>query len=128
TSLLERLRRRTLQLGRDAVDVLRVLQEVLEELELTLTGGRAERRRLQVGEVEAGDLRRGEALRRRFRQRVAVGGQRNLLVRRGEAAALGPDPRRLRRRQIADQRARRWAVLEHDDVVSADDHRGGRAV
>src|SRR6266516_113874 len=65
--LLEGLRGRRLELLRNAGDVARVLEEVLEDLELTLPDGRAERRRLEVGQVEARLLRRGEGLRRRPR-------------------------------------------------------------
>src|SRR5213593_36845 len=80
--LLERLRRRALELPGDPVDVLRVLQEVLEQLELALTGRRAEGRRLEVGEVEPRHLRRDERLRGGPGQRVAVHAERHLLVRR----------------------------------------------
>ena len=55
--LAERLRGRGLHLLRDPVDVVRVLQEVLEELPHALADGAAERGRLQVGQVEAERLR-----------------------------------------------------------------------
>src|SRR5206468_2087940 len=62
--LVECLGRGGLQRRSRSVDVLGVLQEVLEDLPLALAGRRAERRRLEIGEVEARHLRPNERLRR----------------------------------------------------------------
>src|SRR5438270_10649356 len=100
TDLLERLGRRRFERGGRAVHVLRVLQEVLEDLPLTLPGRCAERCRLEIGQVEPGVLRLSDRGRRGTRQGIAVRAQRHLLVRRGEAAALGPDGRGLGRGEV----------------------------
>src|SRR6187431_2310653 len=91
--LLERLRRRQLHLRRDSVDVVRALQEVLEELEEALADGAAELGRLQVGEVEAERLRVREAGCRLRLDLVRVRALVDVLVRRREAALLRPDLR-----------------------------------
>src|SRR5688500_6427759 len=78
--LAECLRCRVLHLLRDPVHVLRVLQEVLEQLEETLADGAAELRRLQVGQVEPEDLRVGEPRRRPLLDRVGIGALVDVLV------------------------------------------------
>src|SRR5262245_61456507 len=88
--LLERLRRGRLESRRGAVDVL-VLEEVLKDLPLALSRRGAERRRLEVGQVEPRGLGCDQRGRRAPRERVAVRAQRDLLVRRSEPAPLRPD-------------------------------------
>src|SRR4051794_19897386 len=51
-----------LQLLGDAVDVARVLDEVLEDLPLALADGGAERGGLEVGHIELRDRRLGQRL------------------------------------------------------------------
>ena len=69
----ERSRRRLLHRLRGAVHVVGVAQEVLELLPQTLPDRRAERRRLEVGEVEAERLRIADRGRGLPQQRVLVG-------------------------------------------------------
>src|SRR5258707_606085 len=78
---LVRLRGVSLELTRDAVDVARVLEQVLEVLELTLPDGAAERSWLQVGHVEAEHLRECERDRGLARDRVRVDARLHVLVR-----------------------------------------------
>src|SRR5215210_4189622 len=84
-----------LELRGRAVDVGRVLEEVLQDLPLALAGRAAEGRRGQIRHVEAEDLGLRERRRRRARHRVRVRTRGHALVRRREAAALGPDRGRL---------------------------------
>ena len=51
----------------------------------------------------------------------------DVLVRARVSAALRPDLRRLGSREVLDQRLRRGRVLEHDDRVTATDHRRPRS-
>src|SRR5918995_3960762 len=113
----ERLRCGVLHLLRDSVDVLGLRQEVLEQLEQTLADRAAEGRRLQVGQVEAEHLRLADRPGRRPRDLVRVDARVEILVRRGEAAALGPDLRGLRGREILDERLRGRVVVEHHEDV-----------
>src|SRR5918993_5104634 len=108
---LERLLRRRFELLGDAIDVVRVLREVLQQREERVA---AEGARHQVRHVEAEDLRVSELSRRLLRQRVRVDLGVDVLVRRGEAALLGPDLGGLGGGQVLDQRPRGRVVLEHD--------------
>src|SRR5947199_1658237 len=99
-SSLVGLRGRRLELLRDAVHVARVLQEVLEDLELALADRGPEGGRLEIREVEARRLRLLERLCDRALGRVGIGAERHVLVERAETPALGPDLGRLRRREV----------------------------
>ena len=110
--LTVRLRRVSLHLLRDPVDVVRVLDEVGERLEQPLARGPAERRRLQVGQVEAEDLRLGQRACRRLRDLVGIDARVEVLVRRREPAALRPDLGGVGRRQVLEERVGGRAVLE----------------
>src|SRR2546423_7975137 len=79
---LVRLLRRGLETGRGAVDVGRVLEELLEPGEL---GVAAERRRGLVGHVEAERLRLRHRGRDVPRDVVRIGARVDVLVRRREA-------------------------------------------
>src|SRR5918996_6354973 len=86
--LAEGLRGRVLHLLRDPVDVVRVAQEVLEELEQALADRPAELGRLEVGEIEPEGLCLRERTGRRLRNRIRVHGGVEILVQGGEAAPL----------------------------------------
>src|SRR3954452_20280487 len=107
---LERRRGRLLELLGDAVHVVRVLEEVLQQREERVA---AEGARHQVGHVEAEGLRVRERRRRLLEELVRIELGVDVLVRRREAALLDPDLGRLRRRQVLDQGPRGRVVLEH---------------
>src|SRR3954462_734532 len=92
---VQRLGRGGLELLRDPVDVTRVRQEVLEQLPLALTVGRAERRRVLVGHVEAHVVGADERVGDLARRLVGVRGLGDVLVRRDVATGLRPDLARL---------------------------------
>src|SRR6186997_3128816 len=126
--LAERLCGRGLHLLRDLVDVGRVLQEVLEQLEEALADGAAELGGLQVGEVEAERLDVGERTGRRLGDVVRIDTRVHVLVQGGEAALGSPDLSGLWARQVLHERLGGRAVLEHDDRVAAAHDHLGRAV
>src|ERR1051325_4856233 len=115
--LLVRLRRRGLQLAGDAVHVLRVLEEVLEQSPLALAGGAAERRGLRVRHVEHDRLRLRERDLGRARDRIRIHARAHVVVPGPEAAGLRPCGRCLRRREELDERPDGRCVLEGDDRV-----------
>src|SRR3954470_23774696 len=84
--LLERLGGSRLECAGRAVDVGRVLQEVPEDLPLTLTWRAAERRRREVRHVEAERLGLGELRCCGACDRVGVRARWHVLVRRRDAA------------------------------------------
>src|SRR5438093_12113025 len=115
--LLVRGCRRLLERSRDAVHVVRALEEVLEDLPLALSGRPPERDRLEVRQVEPLGLRRDEPFRRCPLEWVAVRAQRDVVVGRREPALLDPDQRRLRRGQVFHEGLDRRVVAERDDRV-----------
>src|SRR3954468_21200240 len=92
---VQRLGRGGLELLRDPVDVTRVRQEVLEQLPLALTVGRAECRGVLVGHVEAHVVGADERVGDLARRLVGVRGLGDVLVRRDVATGLRPDLARL---------------------------------
>src|SRR5689334_21205564 len=105
--LLVRGGRGRLQLLLDPGDVLRVLQEVLEDPPLALAGRGAERRRLLVRHVEDDLLRLDDRRFGRAGDRIRVDARRDVLVARPEAALLRPGLGGLRGGEEVHERADR---------------------